>query len=143
MDPEMYQQGGRQLYLFQGPSKEGPIPTPRIVHFEVGESTEGADDRRTSPRRRPAAYKPPGKATKRPSPPANPGITAEGEVGVGSPSKASRKKATQPRPPHQQKTVKCHLCGRVCQGSRSSINITKKYPCHGTRFKCEYCSQKF
>ena len=73
----------------------GPKSTPRIVCFKVGESKEGAFDGRTSPRWKLAAYKPPGKATKRPSPPANPGITAEGEVGVGSPSKVSRKKANQ------------------------------------------------
>ena len=87
MDPEMYQLGGRQLYLILAPSTKGPNSTPRIVRFKVGEPKEGANDGRTSPRRKPAAYKTPGKATKRPSPPANPGITAEGEVGAGVPAK--------------------------------------------------------
>ena len=138
----MYHLGGRQLCLVLAPSTKGPNSTPRIVRFGVGESKEEADDGRTSPHRNPGAYKPPGKATKRPSPPANPGTTAEGEVGAGSPSKASRKKATQPRPPHPQKTMKCPLCGRVCPGLKV-LNKHKKEVHMGTWFKCEYCSQKF
>ena len=142
MDPEMYQLGGRQLYLVPAPSTKGPNSTPRIVRFEVGESKEEGDDGGTSPRQKPAAYKPPGKATKRPSLPANPGTTAEGEVGAGSPSKASRKKVTQPRPPRQLKTVKCPLCGRVCHGLKV-FNKHHKEVHMGNRFKCEFCPQRF
>ena len=63
-----------------------------------------------------AAYRPPGKATKRPSPPADPGITPEGEAGVGGPSSAGMKKAVKSRPPLPPKTMKCTICGRVCVG---------------------------
>ena len=78
VDPEMYQLGGRQLYLGPGPSTKGPNSTPRIVCVKVREPKEEADYGGTSPRRKPTAYKNPGKATKRPSPPANPGIAVEG-----------------------------------------------------------------
>ena len=114
----MYQPGGRQLYLGPGPSTKGPTSTPRIVRIKVREPKEEADDGGTSPRQKSTAYQNPGKATKRPSSPANSGTAVEGEVGTGSPSKASRKKATQPRPPRQRETVKCPLCGRVCQGPK-------------------------
>ena len=109
MDSEMYQPGGRQLHLVPATSTKGPNSNPRVVRFKLVGSKEEADDGRPSPCQEPAAYKPPGKATKRPSPPASPGITAEEEIGAGSPSKASRKKAIQSRPPSQLNTWKCTL----------------------------------
>ena len=127
MDPEMYQPGGRQLHLILAASTKGPKLTPGIVCFGVREFKEGDNEGRTNPRQKPAADKPPGKAVKCPSPPANPGIPAEGEVDVGSPSKASRKKVTQPKPPRQPKTVNAPSAEGYAPGSRSSINITKKY----------------
>ena len=114
MDPERYKLGGQQLYLIPGQSTEGPNSAPRIVCSEVEESREGIDDGRTSPWWKPAASKSSGKATKRPASPANPGIQSERDKGAVSPSKASRKKAAQIRPPCQKKPVKCPLCGKVC-----------------------------
>ena len=93
MGPEMFPPGGRQRYLVQSPS------------------TEGANNGRNSPSRKPAAYRPLGKTTKRPSLPTDPSTTPEGEAGVGGPSSAGKMKAT-----HPPKTMKCTLCGRVCTG---------------------------
>ena len=135
----MYQPGGRQLYLGPGPSTKGPTSTPRIVSNKVRELKEEADDGGTSPHQKPTAYQNPGKATKRPSSPANLSTVVEGEVGTGSPSKASRKKATQPRPPHQRETMKCPLCGRVCQGPKEYTKHHREVHT-GRRFQCEFCT---
>ena len=159
---------GRQLYLDQGPSTEGPESTPRIVHFEVGESTEGSNNRRTSPRRKPATFlllaplasrlqrkppkqptgsgpathKPPGKATKRPSPKVDPVAAAEGEVSMGGPSRVGEKKVAQSRPPRPPKTMKCPICGRVCHGLKV-LNKHHREVHMGTRFTCGHCPRKF
>ena len=75
-----------------------------------GPSTEGADNGRNSPSRRPATSRPPGKATKRLFPPANPDTKPGGEAGGGSPSSADKKKAAKFRPLLPPKTMKGALC---------------------------------
>ena len=130
------------MYLGPGPSTKGPTSAPRIVRITVREPKEEADDGGTSPRRKPTAYQNPGKATKRPSSPANSGTAVEWDVGSGSHSKASRKKATQPRPPRQRETVKCPLCGSVCQGPKEHTKHHREVHT-GRRFQCNFCPQKF
>ena len=140
--PERYQIGGRQLHLIPATSKKGPNSSSRIFQFDMGESKEGEDKGRSNPSRKSAANKPPGKAVKHHSPPANPDIKAGAAVGAGSPSKASRKKATSPRPPRPQKTMTCLLWGRVCHGPKVFNKHSKEWHM-GTRFQWEYCPQKF
>ena len=80
----------------------------------MGESTEGSNNRRTSPRRRPVAYKPPGKATKRPSPQADPVTTSEEDIVLEGPISLGEKKAAPSKPPSPLKTKLCHTCGKAC-----------------------------
>ena len=121
-DPERFLLGGHQLFLVQGPSTEGPKSVSKIVHFKVGESTEGSN-RRTSPHRRPVAYKPHGKATKCPSPQADPVTTSEEEIGLGGPSSSGEKKAAQSKPPSPPKMRQCATCGKACR----SLKVLNKH----------------
>ena len=114
LDSEGPLRGGRQQGLVQVPSKEGPVLIPRIAHVEGGESTEGSNNGRTKTGRRPAAWKPPGKAAKRPSPQAEPGTSSEEEIGQKGPSGSGEKKAAPSKPARPPKKRLCHTCGRVC-----------------------------
>ena len=75
---ERFQPDGRRLLLAQGPSAKGSESVHRRVRFGVGRATEGSDNRRTSPRRRPAVHTPHGQATQ-PSPPQAEPATASDE----------------------------------------------------------------
>ena len=124
--------------VYRGPAGS----RPRIVHVEGGESAGGSNNKGTSPRRRPAAYRPHGKATKRPSPQADPVTAPEEEIGLGGPSGSGEKEASQSKPPSLPKTRPCPTCGKLCR-SLKVLNKHRKEVHMGNRFKCRYCPRKY
>ena len=117
-EPERFRSGERLRHPNQGPPKEELEPTPRSAQFEVGESPEGSNNKRTSPGRKPATFfllasrrhkkHPERHASSRPAA-----------------YKSPEQRAKRPAPP---KARECPICGRERQGRKGA---------------CRHCPRKF
>ena len=140
--PERFLPGGRWLILARGPSTEGSDSVPRLVPYDVGESTEGSDNIRTSPRRESAVHTPHGQGTKPPSPQAGPAAVSDEEIGLVGPSSPGEMEASLSKPPNPPRTKHCPTCGKACHSTKI-LNKHVKEVHMGTPFICRWCPKKY
>ena len=120
-EPERFRSGECPRHPNQGPPKEGLEPTPITAKFEVGESPEGSNNKRTSPGRKPATFfllAPLASHCQKKYPEQH---TSSRPAAYKSPKQSTKC-------PAQPKTRECPICGRECQGRKGA---------------CRHCPWKF